>query len=82
MKGVALTVALICTLLVTLTAGHIWIQYSNAMLTNQQAYEKGFKDGKRSAHEDTPKLCVAWWFQEDAKLRHQQAVEAYCKGKK
>lgn len=82
MKGVTLTVALICTLLVTLTAGHIWLQYTKVMMTNQQAYEKGFRDGKRNAHEATPKLCVAWWFQGDAKLRHQQAVEAYCKGKK
>lgn len=82
MRGVALTVATVCFILMLLQVWHMWIEYQKIALTTEQAYKKGFEAGRSSAMASVPKVCTAWWFGEDAKERHKQAVEAYCKGTK
>ena len=66
----------------TLAVVNLTVRLDKAAITAEQAYKKGYADGKQESTISTPKACVAWWFGEDAKLRHQQAVQAYCKGVK
>lgn len=44
-----------------------------------ETYTKGFQDGVKSFN--IPKTCTAWWFGTNLKERHDQARQAYCKGK-
>lgn len=80
MKAVAGLAIAICFIAALLTGIEMWQQYRDIAITAQKAYALGYEAGKASV--STPKACVAWWFGEDAKIRHQQAVQAYCKGAK
>ena len=80
MKSVTGLVIAACFITALLTGIEVWQQYRNIAITAQKAYDLGYAAGKDSV--STPKACVAWWFGQDAKLRHQQAVQAYCKGAK
>ena len=80
MKSVAGLVIAVCFIAALLAGIEVWQQYRNIAITAQKAYDLGYVAGKDSV--STPKACVAWWFGQDAKLRHQQAVQAYCKGVK
>ena len=53
----------------------------DAVLEHKEVYNKGFEAGKLSVTKSQAQACTAWWFGSDTKERHQQAVEAYCKGK-
>ena len=78
MKSVAGLVIAVCFIVALLAGIEMRQQYRNIAITAQEAYALGYAAGKASV--STPKACVAWWFGEDAKIRHQQAVQAYCKG--
>lgn len=80
MKDYVTLISAIAITLAALVSVTIWVRYENIAISTKEAYAEGFKDGKASV--STPKACVAWWFGEDAKIRHQQAVQAYCKGVK
>ena len=80
MKDYVTLISAIAITLAALVSATIWVRYESIAISTKEAYAKGFKDGKASV--STPKACVAWWFEEDAKIRHQQAVQAYCKGVK
>ena len=80
MKSVASLAVAVCFIAALLAGVEVWQQYRNIAITAQEAYDLGYAAGKDSV--SIPKVCVAWWFGEDAKLRHQQAVQAYCKGVK
>ena len=80
MKSVTGLVIVVCFIVALLTGIEVWQQYRDIAITAQKAYDLGYAAGKDSV--STPKACVAWWFGQDAKLRHQQAVQAYCKGVK
>lgn len=66
----------------TLAIGNLAVRLDKAALTAQQMYAKGYEDGKKANIISIPKACVTWWFGEETKVRHKQAVEAYCKGSK
>ena len=70
-------IAITFAALVSVTA---WVRYENIAISTKEAYAEGFKDGKDSV--SSAKVCVAWWFDTNPKLRHEQAVKAYCKGVK
>ena len=80
MKSVASLAVAVCFIAALLIVIEVWQQYKNIAITTKEAYALGYAAGKASV--STPKGCVAWWFGEDAKIRHQQAVQAYCKGAK
>ena len=80
MKEVTALVMAACFIAALLIGIEVWQQYRSIAITAQKAYALGYEAGKASV--STPKACVAWWFGEDAKIRHQQAVQAYCKGAK
>lgn len=80
MKSVASLAVAVCFIAALLIVIEVWQQYKNIAITTKEAYALGYAAGKASV--STPKGCVAWWFGEDAKIRHQQAVQAYCKGVK
>ena len=80
MKDYVTLISAIAITLAALVSVTIWVRYENIAISTQEAYAEGFKDGKDSV--SSAKACVAWWFGQDAKLRHQQAVQAYCKGVK
>ncbi len=80
MKDYVTLISAIAITFAALVSVTIWVRYENIAISTKEAYAEGFKDGKDSV--STPKVCVAWWFGQDAKLRHQQAVQAYCKGVK
>lgn len=42
-----------------------------------EARAQGFKEGVKSVN--ISRACTAWWFNTDAKDRHEQAKLAYCK---
>ena len=80
MKSVTGLAIAVCFIAALLAGIEVWQQYRNIAITAQKAYDLGYAAGKDSV--STPKACVAWLFGQDAKLRHQQAVQAYCKGVK
>ena len=80
MKAAANLAIAICFIAALLVGIEVWQQYRSIAITAQKAYDLGYEAGKASV--STPKACVTWWFGEDAKIRHQQAVQAYCKGAK
>ena len=80
MKSVTGLVIAVCFIVALLTGIEVWQQYRNIAITAQKAYDLGYAAGKDSV--STPKVCVAWWFDTNPKLRHEQAVKAYCKGVK
>lgn len=80
MKSVTGLVVAVCFIVALLTGIEMWQQYRNIAITAQKAYDLGYAAGKDSV--STPKVCVAWWFDTNPKLRHEQAVKAYCKGVK
>ena len=80
MKSVTGLAIAVCFIAALLTGVEVWQQYRGIAITAQKAYDLGYTAGRDSV--STPKACVAWWFGEDAKLRHQQAFQAYCKGVK
>ena len=80
MKSVASLAVAVCFIAALLIVIEVWQQYKNIAVTTKEAYALGYAAGKSSV--STPKVCVAWWFGEDARIRHQQAVQAYCKGVK
>ena len=80
MKSVTSLVVAVCFIAALLTGVEVWQQYRNIAITAQKAYDLGYAAGKDAV--STPKACVAWWFDTNPKLRHEQAVKAYCKGVK
>lgn len=67
----------------TLAVVNLTVRLDKAAITAEQAYKKGYADGKQESTISVPKACVKWWFGEgEVKLRHDQAVRAYCKGSK
>ena len=80
MKDAAILAGVIGAVVLALTDINAYMRYEKTAITAQKAYDLGYAAGKDSV--STPKACVAWWFGQDAKLRHQQAVQAYCKGVK
>lgn len=80
MKDAAILAGVIGAVVLALTGINAYMRYERIMLTAKEAYAKGYEAGKAAV--STPKVCTAWWFGEDAKVRHAQAVEAYCKGRK
>lgn len=80
MKDYLILLGAASMVVVALAGATVWTKYEEVMLTTEQAYQKGFEAGKASV--STPKVCVAWWFGADTKLRHEQAAKAYCKGQK
>ena len=80
MRAYAPLISAIAITLAALVSVTIWVRYENIAISTKEAYAKGFKDGKDSV--SSAKVCVAWWFDTNPKLRHEQAVKAYCKGVK
>ena len=80
MKDYVTLISAIAITFAALVSVTIWVRYENIAISTKEAYAEGFKDGKNSV--SSAKVCVAWWFGEDAKIRHEQAVKAYCKGAK
>ena len=80
MKSVTGLIIAVCFIAALLTGIEVWQQYRNIAITAQKAYDLGYAAGKDSV--SVPKVCVAWWFDTNPKLRHEQAVKAYCKGVK
>lgn len=80
MKDYVTLISAIAITLAALVSVTIWVRYENIAISTKEAYAEGFKDGKDSV--SSAKVCVAWWFDTSPKLRHEQAVQAYCKGVK
>ena len=78
MRAYVPLISAIAITLAALVSVTIWVRYENIAISTKEAYAKGFKDGKDSI--SSAKVCVAWWFDTNPKLRHEQAVKAYCKG--
>lgn len=82
MRTVSLLALSVALLVASLVAVTFWSKYEKMALTTAQAYKQGFEAGKLSVAKSQAQACTAWWFGSDTKERHQQAVEAYCKGKR
>ena len=80
MRNEAVLAGAAAVIVLALVGANAYMRYERTMLTAKEAYQKGYEAGKAAV--STPKVCTAWWFGEDAKVRHAQAVEAYCKGRK
>lgn len=80
MKDYVTLISAIAITFAALVSVTIWVRYENIAISTKEAYAEGFKDGKDSV--SSAKICVAWWFDTNPKLRHEQAVKAYCKGAK
>ena len=80
MRNEAALAGAAAAIVLALVGANAYMRYERIMLTAKEAYQKGYEAGKAAV--STPKVCTAWWFGEDAKVRHAQAVEAYCKGRK
>lgn len=80
MRNEAVLAGAAAAIVLALVGANAYMRYERIMLTAKEAYAKGYEAGKAAV--STPKVCTAWWFGEDAKARHAQAVEAYCKGRK
>lgn len=80
MRDAAVLAGVIGVVVLTLAGVNVYMRHEKTAMTAKEAYALGFADGKAAV--STPKVCTAWWFGEDAKVRHAQAVEAYCKGRK
>ena len=79
MRNEAVLAGAAAAIVLALVGVNAYMRYERIMLTAKEAYAKGYEAGKAAV--STPKVCTAWWFGEDAKVRHAQAVEAYCKGR-
>lgn len=78
MKDYVTLISAIAVTLAALASVTIWMRYEKIAISTEEAYAKGFEDGKASI--SIPKVCVAWWFSMEPKLRHEQAEKAYCRG--
>ena len=81
MKSVWYTVMTACFILMLLMVGRTVLKFEQTAFTAKDAYAKGYEAGKKAAVDSLPKACVTWWFGDDARQRHREAVQAYCKGK-